>query len=181
MDHSSPSLFFPPSQVYWTREVTEAIQTGGKKGLEQYGAKCTEQLNKIVGLVRGQLTSLERSTCGALVVIDVHARDVVVSGCKCVIGRARGRGRGDCVCGRVHESIMREKRPCVRVCASPTSHPTKSLPLLSSDPTRTLLLSRWIWPSRAWRTFETSTGRVSCGTTGTSTRRLPRASPPRWV
>jgi dynein heavy chain, axonemal len=64
-------------QVYWTQEVTEAISKGGSRGLSQYGIKCTEQLNKIVNLVRGQLSSLERSTCGSLVVIDVHARDVV--------------------------------------------------------------------------------------------------------
>ncbi len=64
------------SQVYWTREVTEAINSGGSSGLAKYAEQCTQQLNKIVNLVRGQLTSLERATCGALVVIDVHARDV---------------------------------------------------------------------------------------------------------
>lgn len=66
------------SQVYWTKEVGEAITTEGFKGLAKYGEKCTAELNKIVSLVRGQLTSLERATCGALVVIDVHARDVTV-------------------------------------------------------------------------------------------------------
>ena len=66
-------------QVFWTREVVEAIQRAGSKGLAEYGHKCTLQLNKIVSLVRGQLTSLERATCGSLVVIDVHARDVTLS------------------------------------------------------------------------------------------------------
>jgi len=66
------------SQIYWTREVAEAIRTGGSKGLREYGEKCTNQLTDIVNMVRGELTSLERATLGALVVIDVHARDVVV-------------------------------------------------------------------------------------------------------
>ena len=66
------------AQVYWTKEVGEAITTEGFKGLTKYGEKCTAELNKIVSLVRGQLTSLERATCGSLVVIDVHARDVTV-------------------------------------------------------------------------------------------------------
>lgn len=65
-------------QVYWTKEVGEAISQEGYKGLTKYGEKCTAELNKIVSLVRGQLTSLERATCGALVVIDVHARDITV-------------------------------------------------------------------------------------------------------
>lgn len=64
------------SQVYWTRQVIKSLQT--KDGLKQYSQQCTEELEAEVKLVRGELTSLQRATLGALVVIDVHARDTVV-------------------------------------------------------------------------------------------------------
>uniref|UniRef100_A0A8B9LB63 Dynein axonemal heavy chain 12 n=1 Tax=Astyanax mexicanus TaxID=7994 RepID=A0A8B9LB63_ASTMX len=55
------------SQMYWTQEVHEAIR------ILHY---C--QLKDIVELVRGKLPKQTRTTLGALVTIDVHARDVVM-------------------------------------------------------------------------------------------------------
>eukprot|EP00898_Chlorokybus_atmophyticus_P008353 jgi/Chlat1/8519/Chrsp80S07812 len=65
------------SQVYWTKEVSEAIRARGAAGLAEYEGVCTRQLADVVGLVRGKLGAVQRATIGALVVIDVHARDVV--------------------------------------------------------------------------------------------------------
>lgn len=62
------------SQIYWTAEVADSIRKGT---LQAYQQKCNQQLQSIVNKVRGKLTSLERKTIGALIVIDVHARDVV--------------------------------------------------------------------------------------------------------
>ncbi len=64
------------SQIYWTLEVHEAIRSGAN-GLKEYHQKCNRQLDDIVEKVRGKLPKQTRTTLGALVVIDVHARDVI--------------------------------------------------------------------------------------------------------
>uniref|UniRef100_A0A3Q0KRH4 Dynein axonemal heavy chain 7 n=2 Tax=Schistosoma mansoni TaxID=6183 RepID=A0A3Q0KRH4_SCHMA len=64
------------SQIYWTSEVHESL-IYGIKGLENYYKKLDRQMSAIVKLVRGKLNAQQRITLGALVVIDVHARDVV--------------------------------------------------------------------------------------------------------
>lgn len=62
------------SQTFWTKEVTEALETGTVK--EMYN-KLLNQLQGLVGLVRGDLPFISRLILGDLIVIDVHSRDVV--------------------------------------------------------------------------------------------------------
>ncbi|XP_015987103.2 dynein heavy chain 12, axonemal isoform X12 [Rousettus aegyptiacus] len=65
------------SQMFWTSETQEVI-SGGTEGLRKYYKELQNQLNDIVELVRGKLSKQTRTTLGALVTIDVHARDVVM-------------------------------------------------------------------------------------------------------
>jgi dynein heavy chain len=65
------------SQIFWTKEVTDAIKSGKRDNLVRYRDYCTKQLEDVVALVRGKLTPMARLTLSALVVIDVHARDTV--------------------------------------------------------------------------------------------------------
>lgn len=62
------------SQVHWTAEVESALDDNE---MEKYLAKLNGQLMDMVMLVRGKVTKLQRTSIGALVVIDVHAKDVV--------------------------------------------------------------------------------------------------------
>ncbi|KAA3675897.1 dynein heavy chain, axonemal, partial [Paragonimus westermani] len=64
------------SQIFWTLEVHEFLEYG-VQGLQKYHLKLDQQMTDIVRLVRGKLNAQQRITLGALVVIDVHARDVV--------------------------------------------------------------------------------------------------------
>jgi dynein heavy chain, axonemal len=60
-----------------TEALAEIMRGKNKKALEEFLDFSVQQINKMVELVKGQLTRLERSVMGALIVIDVHARDVV--------------------------------------------------------------------------------------------------------
>eukprot|EP00163_Fabomonas_tropica_P031148 TRINITY_DN730_c1_g1_i6.p1 TRINITY_DN730_c1_g1~~TRINITY_DN730_c1_g1_i6.p1 ORF type:complete len:4200 (+),score=1431.71 TRINITY_DN730_c1_g1_i6:1002-12602(+) len=66
------------SQVHWTQEVETALRKAGAAGLERLYKKLCGQLDDLTALIRGgKLTRMERMTLGSLIVIDVHARDVV--------------------------------------------------------------------------------------------------------
>lgn len=62
------------SQVYWTMGVEKAIKEGT---LDEYEKLLNDQIEDVVQMVRGELPNNTRTTLKALVVIDVHARDVV--------------------------------------------------------------------------------------------------------
>ena len=63
--------------VAWTAEVESSLAASGAKGLAEYGERFQADLEKTVELVRGDLPKLVRKVVAPLIVIDVHARDVV--------------------------------------------------------------------------------------------------------
>eukprot|EP00826_Nyctotherus_ovalis_P033387 TRINITY_DN27029_c0_g1_i1.p1 TRINITY_DN27029_c0_g1~~TRINITY_DN27029_c0_g1_i1.p1 ORF type:complete len:157 (-),score=12.89 TRINITY_DN27029_c0_g1_i1:46-516(-) len=67
------------SQLFWCQRITQAIASQSVKDLAEYSAACELQLKDVVKLVRGDLSRLQRITLSALIVLDVHANDVLES------------------------------------------------------------------------------------------------------
>uniref|UniRef100_A0A669QMH2 Dynein axonemal heavy chain 1 n=1 Tax=Phasianus colchicus TaxID=9054 RepID=A0A669QMH2_PHACC len=55
-------------QIFWTKEVSEALESGDFIFLTQ--------LADLVAVVRGKLSKMQRAVMSALIVIEVHAKDV---------------------------------------------------------------------------------------------------------
>ncbi|KAF3429654.1 hypothetical protein E2986_08409 [Frieseomelitta varia] len=62
------------SQIHWTSEVCESFED---RSTASYLQICNSQIEETVTLIRGKLNPGARITINALIVIDVHARDVV--------------------------------------------------------------------------------------------------------
>lgn len=70
------------SQIWWTWEVQsvfKAISAGDKLAMKKYSDKLSSQLHILTKMVRGELSSNERKKVNTLIIIDVHARDIVDS------------------------------------------------------------------------------------------------------
>jgi len=66
------------SCLFWTMEAEEHMALSGREGLQQYHKVCKDQLTELVMMVRETgLGPVERMTLEALVVIEVHAKDVI--------------------------------------------------------------------------------------------------------
>ncbi|XP_072386040.1 dynein axonemal heavy chain 7 isoform X2 [Diabrotica undecimpunctata] len=66
------------SQIHWTHNVHLALNRDQEMTLKHFLESLKDQLQDIVNLIRStSLTNLSRITIKALIVIDVHAKDVV--------------------------------------------------------------------------------------------------------
>ncbi|KAF8071068.1 Dnah1 [Scenedesmus sp. PABB004] len=82
------------SQIFWAHGVEEAVAASS---VQAYLERCTSDLMALTELVQGPLSEAERLTLGALITVDVHARDVVQelvdAGALCMLRAVRSHSR----------------------------------------------------------------------------------------
>ncbi|PVD32839.1 hypothetical protein C0Q70_08286 [Pomacea canaliculata] len=68
------------NQVWWTWEVEDVfrkVKKGHKTALKDYAKKLHGQIDELVVKVRSQLSKNDRSKYNTVLIIDVHARDII--------------------------------------------------------------------------------------------------------
>jgi dynein heavy chain len=68
------------TQIWWTWGVEDAfrmVAEGDKGGMKNELKKQTHQVNELVELVRQPIDNLQRKKVNTLIILDVHARDIV--------------------------------------------------------------------------------------------------------
>jgi len=65
------------AMMFWTSQAEESMKKSGMVGLKAFSEKLDKQLVGLVNLVRSDITKLQRLTLEALVVLDVHAKEVI--------------------------------------------------------------------------------------------------------
>jgi len=68
------------SQIWWTWEVEDTfrqVADGNKYAMKDLEQRLTGQLNDLVAMVRADLDKITRKKVNTLLIIDVHARDIV--------------------------------------------------------------------------------------------------------
>eukprot|EP00770_Monocercomonoides_exilis_P008083 MONOS_8041.1-p1 / transcript=MONOS_8041.1 / gene=MONOS_8041 / organism=Monocercomonoides_exilis_PA203 / gene_product=dynein haevy chain 9, inner dynein arm 5 / transcript_product=dynein haevy chain 9, inner dynein arm 5 / location=Mono_scaffold00292:32264-47119(-) / protein_length=4951 / sequence_SO=supercontig / SO=protein_coding / is_pseudo=false len=66
------------SQILWTSQVEQALAAErSSEELKKMAARCETTLSLLTDLARGHLDALQRVSVGALMVLEVHERDVV--------------------------------------------------------------------------------------------------------
>lgn len=69
-------------QVWWTWEVEDVfhkVQEGEKQAMKDYGKKMHQQIDELVTRITTPLSKNDRKKYNTVLIIDVHARDIVDS------------------------------------------------------------------------------------------------------
>ncbi|KAF4530313.1 hypothetical protein B566_EDAN018461 [Ephemera danica] len=77
LDHIG-QVILTASQILWCATVSKCLSSSNSlDDLKRFRQQCIVNLTQLASIVRGDLKKLQRAVLGALITIDVHARDIL--------------------------------------------------------------------------------------------------------
>lgn len=113
------------SQVWWTWEVEDVfhkVQKGEKQAMKEYGKKMHQQIDELVTRITMPLNKNDRKKYNTVLIIDVHARDIVDSFIRDRSGPV-GNGAGGSTSQGVHHLACFPRRLLPRLLLPAFSRP----------------------------------------------------------